>query len=593
VNESAGWVEMDVGRTLALLEAGLEKLDAAERERRVLEGLYSAVTGGPGGRPSVESALHAQLGKVVIHTHPAVVNALNCGPGKAALDELSGNDTLPPLWVPFAPGYLLARAVKKGIADYSAEHGAAPAVFFLQNHGIFVSAGDADECVKLHDEWTRRCADYFAPTAPKLASPTPPAPDALRAAMAAVRRAVAEKTGRPAFLRLSNDAELCSAAATDVADTLAAGALSPDQIVYCGTRTVLSEALKDAPAAMAEAAAQPGAPRTMIVRNAGTFLVSDAADKLDVIESVASGSARTIRLAAGKGGARNLDKEGSDFIVGWEAEHYRAKLLEGGAQELAGKVAIVTGAASGLGCGIARGLVEAGAAVAFCDLDAEGAAVAARECGAPGRTLAVEMDVTDEESVRVGFDAIIRHWGGLDVVVPAAGVAPPYQLVDMPAEEWRQALEVNLTGYFLAGREAARIMKAQGQGGAMVLVSSKTGLEASKANSAYNATKAGELGLARGWALELGPEGIRVNAVAPGNVFEGSRIWNPEYIAKCAEKKGIRPEEVIPHYTSLTALGREIKREDVAGAVVFLCSDRARRITGQTLVIDGGQVMSR
>jgi NAD(P)-dependent dehydrogenase (short-subunit alcohol dehydrogenase family) len=165
--------------------------------------------------------------------------------------------------------------------------------------------------------------------------------------------------------------------------------------------------------------------------------------------------------------------------------------------------------------------------------------------------------------------------------------------VDMPVEKWRLALEVNLTGYFLAAREAARIMKSQGGGGSIVLVSSKTGLEASKSNSAYNATKAGELHLARGWALELGADGIRVNSVAPGNVFEGSRIWNPDYIAKCAEKKGIAPEEVIPYYTSLTALGREIKREDVAEAVVFLCSDRARCVTGQVLVVDGGQVMSR
>jgi NAD(P)-dependent dehydrogenase (short-subunit alcohol dehydrogenase family) len=163
----------------------------------------------------------------------------------------------------------------------------------------------------------------------------------------------------------------------------------------------------------------------------------------------------------------------------------------------------------------------------------------------------------------------------------------------MPLDKWRLALEINLTGYFLAAREAARIMRAQGDGGSMVMLSSKTGLDASKANSAYNATKAGELHLMRGWALELGPDGIRVNAVAPGNVFEGSKIWNPEYIKTAARKKGIQPEEVIPYYTSLTALKREIKRSDIAAAIVFLCSDAARCITGQTLVVDSGQVMVR
>jgi NAD(P)-dependent dehydrogenase (short-subunit alcohol dehydrogenase family) len=127
----------------------------------------------------------------------------------------------------------------------------------------------------------------------------------------------------------------------------------------------------------------------------------------------------------------------------------------------------------------------------------------------------------------------------------------------------------------------------------MVLLSSKSGLEPSKANSVYNATKAGELHLARGWALELGKDGIRVNCIAPGNVFEGSKIWNPDYIKKAAEKKGIKPDEVIPYYNALTALGEEIKPQDIADAAVFLSSEHSRRMTGQVLVVDGGQVWTR
>ena len=97
----------------------------------------------------------------------------------------------------------------------------------------------------------------------------------------------------------------------------------------------------------------------------------------------------------------------------------------------------------------------------------------------------------------------------------------------------------------------------------------------------------------RGWAMELGGEGIRVNCVAPGNVFKGSKIWNEEYIKACAKKKGIKPEEVLDHYTAQSPLGKEIEPEDVASAVVYLLSDAARRITGQVLVVDGGQVMVR
>ena len=99
--------------------------------------------------------------------------------------------------------------------------------------------------------------------------------------------------------------------------------------------------------------------------------------------------------------------------------------------------------------------------------------------------------------------------------------------------------------------------------------------------------------MARGWALELGQYGIRVNSICPGNVFEGSKIWNPDYIKVCAKKYGIKPDEVIPYYVSKTALNREIKGQDVADAVVFLCSDKARTITGQLIVADSGQVMVR
>jgi len=266
------------------------------------------------------------------------------------------------------------------------------------------------------------------------------------------------------------------------------------------------------------------------------------------------------------------------------------------ADMLAGRVALVTGAGSGLGRGVAEGLARAGAKVALVDIDLESVEQAAdgiaRALG-PGRSLPIRADVTDEGEVAAAFRQTVGAFGGLDICVPAAGIAPAFPLVDFPVGPWRKALEINLTGYFLAAREAARIMTAQGRGGSIILVSSKSGLDASRANSAYNATKAGEIHLARGWALELGPAGIRVNAVAPGNVFKGSKIWNDEYIRTCAAKRGIRPEEVIPYYVGLTALGLEIQPEDVAAVVCWLASDAARTVTGQVIVCDAGQVFVR
>jgi sorbitol-6-phosphate 2-dehydrogenase len=209
------------------------------------------------------------------------------------------------------------------------------------------------------------------------------------------------------------------------------------------------------------------------------------------------------------------------------------------------------------------------------------------------RTMAVSCDVTSEGDVDKSFEAVLKKWDRLDILVNAAGIAPPGLLVDLAVEAWRHAVEVNLTGYFLMAKAAAKVMIKQGAGGSIINVSSKSGLEASKDNTAYNATKAGEIHMARGWAMELGEYGIRVNCVCPGNVFEGSKIWNQRYIEVCAKKYGIKPEEVIPYYVNKTALKQEIKGQDVADAVIFLCSDRARAITGQALVVDGGQVMVR
>ena len=242
--------------------------------------------------------------------------------------------------------------------------------------------------------------------------------------------------------------------------------------------------------------------------------------------------------------------------------------------ELKDKTAVITGAGSGFGRSIAIGLARAAAKVGLLDTDVKSAgeseAMIKKELS-QAKAMVVACDVTKERDAEKAFERVAKELGGLDILVNAAGVAPAYPLIDMPVEKWRFALEVNLTGYFLMARAAARIMIRQDIGGSIINISSKSGLQASKDNTAYNATKAGEIHMARGWALELGEYNIRVNCICPGNVFEGSKIWNPEYIKICAKKHGIKPEEVIPYYVSKTALKREIKGQDVADSVVFLC----------------------
>jgi len=260
---------------------------------------------------------------------------------------------------------------------------------------------------------------------------------------------------------------------------------------------------------------------------------------------------------------------------------------------LSGSVALVTGGASGIGRGIAAGLARADASVAVADIDAAGAERAAGEIASAtgAAVIGVGCDVTDETSVAVAFERVAGEAGEVTVLVNNAGIAPSGPLAEFDLDAWRKTLEVNLTGYFLCGREAARRMTAAGIKGAIINMSSKSGVRGSADNSAYTATKFGEIGLTQGWARELAPLGIRVNAVCPGNVFEGSGIWNDEYKAVVAAKLGIAPDKVVEHYVSKVPLGRECTAEDVANLVVFLASEKASYITGCLHLVDGGQEM--
>jgi sorbitol-6-phosphate 2-dehydrogenase len=201
------------------------------------------------------------------------------------------------------------------------------------------------------------------------------------------------------------------------------------------------------------------------------------------------------------------------------------------------------------------------------------------------------MDVTDAESVGAAVQEILAAFDRIDFLVNCAGIAPAFPLRDFPEDAWDKTVAVNLTGYFLVTRAVVPHMIDAARGGSIVNISSKSGVRGSASNSAYNATKWGEIGLAQGWARELAPHGIRVNSVLPGNVLEGSGIWNDDYVRQCADKLGIKPEEVKDYYNRQVPLGRSCEVEDIANMVVFLCSDLSEYITGCSHLVDGGQEM--
>ena len=598
-----GWRKLKLDPVLSILRDGdLAALGVTEREAEIVRRLHHACADGldTDSRPSVESVLHALLGRCVIHLHPTAVEAYVCARGgKIILERLFKDQQPPPLWIPYAdPGYSLAKRILKLSGDYKEAHGVQPSILFLEKHGLFVTTDNPSAVIRLVHKVINRCNSKL--NRPKPSRIKPAKPEQVAGVKLAIRQACFQVTGQYAIVRYFLDDDIaCFMNRKDAGKLLSLPGLTPDELVYSGGPVMWLEKpdskIIDRKLSSLISRGET-LPAGFLVKGLGLFITGSEKSALIAKEVIAS--LNLVRSFATRfGGLNPLNKRQRTFIYEWEAESFRKNLVNSAITgEISGRIAVVTGAGSGIGRSIAIGLARARALVAVADIDRK---AAAQTCALINKELpdapaiTVPCDVTAEKSVDNAIRQILNHWGGLDILVNAAGIAPAYSLVDLPVDKWRLALEINLTGYFLMAQAAVRIMIEQAIGGSIINISSKSGLEASRNNSPYNATKAGEIHLARGWTLELGEHKIRVNSVAPGNVFEGSKIWNRRYIEESAKKYGLKPDEVIPYYIKKTALKREIRGQDIADVVVFLCSDKARTITGQTIVADSGQVMVR
>jgi rhamnose utilization protein RhaD (predicted bifunctional aldolase and dehydrogenase)/NAD(P)-dependent dehydrogenase (short-subunit alcohol dehydrogenase family) len=484
-------------------------------------------------RPSIETLLHAFLPAAhVDHVHADAICALANAPDPAAaVRDALGDDIAV---VPYLrPGFELS----KRVADYADAR-----AVVLAHHGLVTWGDEHDESYELTRELVDRAAEYVGIGPVEIVRRGAGSLLALRGQVSKERRQV-----------LAVDAGQQTIADRDDAGEIATMRSTPDHMLRIGARTGAGGPVFLVPEIGCVAAGPNG--RTAKMR----------------LEIAAHTHASVAATRDRFGGASWLtDDEVRDFVE-WPLELYKLSLLPD-PPELEGHVAIVTGAASGIGKAIAADLTARGATVVTADLhDAD-----------------VEGDLTDAHIAAELVRVTINRHGGLDAVVFCAGIAATGELGELDDDEWRRSIEVNLTSHFLLTKRAWPVFREQGIGGSLVYVASKNAFAPGAGFGPYSVAKAGLVQLAKIAALEGGPIGVRANAVNPDAVFGESQLWSEDVRRERAAAHGVAVDELEAFYAKRSLLGHEVTAADVAEAVAFLVSDRSRSTTGAVIPVDGG-----
>jgi rhamnulose-1-phosphate aldolase/alcohol dehydrogenase len=337
-------------------------------------------------------------------------------------------------------------------------------------------------------------------------------------------------------------------------------------------------------------------PNAVIYLVPGVGMLSFAKDKSTarVAAEFYVNAINVIRGASSIGRYVGLEEQEAFNIEYWALEEAKLQRLPK-PKSLAGRVALVTGGAGGIGRAIAARLMGEGACVVLADIDVQSLDAAVADFGArfgKDAVSGVHVDVTSETAVEAAFYEALLAFGGMDIVVANAGIASAAAFEDTSLELWNRNLAILATGYFLSARAGYRIMKDQGLGGAIVFIASKNALAASPGASAYCAAKAAEVHLARCLALEGAPFGIRANTVNPDAVLRGSKIWQGEWRAQRAASNKVSENELEEVYRQRSLLKRSVYPEDIAEAVYYFASDLSSKSTGNILNVDAGNAVS-
>ncbi len=573
--------------------ARLAQLDALSDPDMAEQLLVASLTAG-GPAPSVEAILHAILPyRFVDHTHAdAVVTLTNSSSAAGALAEVYGAEVVV---VPYVmPGFLLARECARLLP---AALGPDVGGVVLMNHGIFTWGDSAKESYESMIDLVGRAEDHVArhrPSRPK--APTPRAAADLRIDRADLRRRVSDAAGVPMVVSSHTDYEsMAFIGRPDLADISQRGPVTPDHVIRTKPIPLVG---RDVDAFIAayrryfdehrrrtahELQPVDPAPRVILDPDLGLCCAGRTARDAAIVEDVYRHTMKVILDATALGGYRPVTVADLFDVEYWDLE--QAKLRRRGTPApFAGEVALVTGAAGGIGRACAAALLAEGAAVVGLDTDP---GVVDGLGGFDGPAwLGVEVDVTDSGAVDAALGRAVGRFGGLDMLVLNAGVFPPAAAIadlDADLDGWRRTMAVNLDANASLLRMAHPLLRRAPRGGRVVVVGSKNVPAPGPGVAGYSASKAALTQLARVAALEWGGDGIRVNVVHPNAVFD-TGLWPGEVLAERAARYGLTVDEYRTH----NVLGVEVTSADVARLAVAMCGPAFSRTTGAQVPVDGG-----
>lgn len=536
--------------------------------------------------PSVEAILHAIIPfKYVDHTHTdAVVTITNSPNGEARIQELYGKKIL---IIPYImPGFVLAQLVYQMTKDVNWNELEG---MVLLNHGLFTFANDAkasyEKSIQLVDKAEKYLHDKGATL---ILDETPAEVDLLK--LASLRKEISKIKGHATIAKLSRTPLATTFARADIKKIAQQGPLTPDHVIrtkripvilkgdfkneltdYVNAYTKYFETLKKD-----ETCLNP-APNFAIYKDIGAVSFGKNIAEANIIDDISQHTFQAILKAEKLGGYQALDAAKIFEVEYWELEQAKLK-KSGNTPEFNGKVAIVTGAASGIGAACAKMLQAKGAAVIALDINPE-----VTDIFNTSNAMGIVCNLTNEADIQNAVNIAVTKFGGLDIVVSNAGIFTPSETLDILSDSnWDKSMSINLTAHQKLLKVTVPFLKL-GIDPAIVMVASKNFPAPGKGAAAYSVAKAGQTQLARIAALELGDYGVRVNTLHPHAVFD-TAIWTDEVLQKRADAYGMTVEE----YKTNNVLKTEIKSTDVANLVCAMAGNVFSKTTGAQVAIDGG-----